>query len=265
MTPPANWLDVNVLYFQYFVLVMARLTTMIALAPLLGSRTVPAPVKLGLGFLMAMIIAPFVVRDFPVLPGHLILFFGMVVREGLVGVLMGVMGAALFAAVQLSGQIFGMMIGFGIVNVIDPLSDLQISLLGQFEFLIGVFLFLAVGGHHLLILAMANSYAVIPVNTFTMTAGLTEQVGLILGNMFEIAFKVGFPMIACLFIIKVAMGLVARTVPQMNVFIVGLPIDIFVGLIIMFMSITYVTYLLKVYFNQFFTDLYVMWRLAAGG
>jgi flagellar biosynthetic protein FliR len=261
---PANWLDVNVLYFQYFLLVLARMTTMVALAPLLGSRNVPIPAKIGLGFLLSVIIAPFVVRDFPAIPHHFLLFTGMLIREVLVGLLMGVLGAALFAAVQLSGQIFGMMIGFGIVNVMDPMSEMQISILGQFEFLIAILLFMAVGGHHLLIMAMANSYAVIPVNSFTVTAALAEQIGLILGNMFAIAFKVGFPMIAAIFLIKVAMGLVARTVPQMNVFIVGLPLNIFVGLIVMGLSLTYVTFLLKGYFNQFFTDLYMMWRIAAG-
>jgi flagellar biosynthetic protein FliR len=264
VTPPTNWLEVNVLYFQYFLLVLVRMTTMVALAPLLGSRNVPIYVKIGLGFLLSIIIAPFVVREFPVMPDHFILFLGMVVREGLVGILLGVLGAALFAAVQLSGQIFGMMIGFGIVNVMDPLSELQISLLGQFEFLLAILLFLAVGGHHLLLMAMANSYAVIPVNTFAMTAPLAQQVGLILGNMFTISFKVGFPMIAAIFLIKVSMGLIARTVPQMNVFIVGLPLNIFVGLIVMGLSLTYVTFLLKNYFNQFFVDLYVMWQLAAG-
>jgi flagellar biosynthesis protein FliR len=259
-----DWLNINVLQFQYFLIVMARIMTMVTMAPIIGSRSVPAPAKVGFGFMLSLIIFPFVVRDFPPLPESMILFFGLMVRESLVGILMGLIGSAMFAAVQLSGQISGVMIGFGIVNVIDPLSDLQISILGQFEFLLAILLFLGVGGHHLLITAMANSYAYLPVGVFTVTGQLADQIAHLLGNMFAVAYKVGFPAIAAIFIMQVAMGIIARTVPQMNIFIVGMPLNIFVGMLVMFMSLGYVTYLFIRYFDQLFQDMYIMFVHAAG-
>lgn len=259
-----DWLNISVLYFQYFILVLARIVTMVSLVPIYGSGAVPTQTKIGFSLLLSFIIFPIVVRDFPPIPEHLLLFFGLMFREVLVGVLMGLVTSIIFAAVQLSGQIFGMQIGFGIVNVIDPLSDLQISILGQFEFLVAIMLFLAVGGHHLLIAAMANSYLHVPLGAFAVNAPLTEQVTQMLGKMFDIAFKVGFPMIAAIFLINIVMGVIARTVPQMNIFIVGLPLNIFVGLIVMGLSIVYVTFLLKNHFTSMFTDLLIMFEMAGG-
>lgn len=259
-----DWLNVNVLYFQYFILVFTRMLSMVALAPILGSGMVPLQAKLALAFLISIIIFPIVARGFPPIPGPMLLYLGLIFREFLIGALMGLVGAALFAAVQISGQIFGMQIGFGIVNVIDPLSDLQISILGQFEFLIAILLFIAVDGHHLLILAMTNSYTQVPMGSFSMSAPLAGKITGILGKMFIFAFKVGFPMIGSIFIINAAMGIIARTVPQMNIFIVGLPLNIYVGLSIMGASIFFITYVLKGYYHEFFRDLLVMFRIAGG-
>ena len=259
-----DWLNINVLYFQNFIIVYSRIVTMVALAPLIGASSIKAPVKAGFAFMICLVIFPVIVNDMPPIPENNILFFGLMIRESLVGMLMGVVCSLIFSAVQLSGQIFGMQIGFGIVNVIDPLSDLQISLLGQFQFMVAIFLFFAVNGHHLLLLAMTNSYHFVPVNTFSFTDSLSQEFSLLLGKMYTIAFKVGFPMIAAIFLLKVIMGIIARTVPQMNVFIVGLPLNIFVGLLVMGLSIVYVTYVIKLYFVQIFRDLMILYKLSSG-
>ena len=259
-----DWLNINVLYFQYFVLVLARMVSMIALAPIFGSGMVPVQAKIGLGFLISFIIFPIVSRDFPPIPPDLVMFAGLIIKEFLVGALLGLVGAVIFAAVQISGQIFGMQIGFGIVNVIDPLSDIQISILGQFEFLVAILLFIAVGGHQLLILAITNSYKYVPMGAFHMTPALNNQITGILDKMFVVGYKVGFPMIASIFIINAAMGVIARTVPQMNVFVVGLPLNIFVGLAVMAVSISFIAFVLRGYFDQVFVDLVTMFRAAGG-
>jgi flagellar biosynthetic protein FliR len=239
------------------------MVSMIALAPIFGSGMVPVQAKIGLGFLISFIIFPIVSRDFPPIPPDLVMFAGLIIKEFLVGALLGLVGAVIFAAVQISGQIFGMQIGFGIVNVIDPLSDLQISVLGQFEFIVAILLFIAVGGHQLLILAITNSYTYIPMGAFHMSSALNDQITGILDKMFVVGYKVGFTMISRIFIIN-AMGIIARTVPQMNIFIVGLPLNIFVGLTIMGVSIAFVAFVLRGYFDQVFIDIVTMFRVAGG-
>lgn len=260
-----NWLDINVLTFQYFLLVMSRLGSMIAFAPLLGSGSVPPQVKLGLSFFLSIIMFPIVSRDFPPLPGELVMFWILMIREALVGIMIGVIGNLMFTAMQVSGRIFGIQVGFGIVNVVDPMSEQQVSILGQFEFIIAVLLFFTINGHHVLIRIIAESYLILPLGAFTITEPLGLEVTGWLQKMFIIAYKIGMPMIFTLLLVTVALGVLARTVPQMNVFIVGLPLKIFVGLFMMLVSLTYVVYLLREYFDMMFRDIVMLMKMAAGG
>jgi len=259
-----DWLDINVITFQYFILVFARLVSMIAFSPIIGSGNVPAQTKAGLAFLMSLIIFPIVSRNFPMLPDQMIMFWILVVREVLIGMLVGVVTNLMFAAVQLSGQIFGMQVGFGIVNVIDPMSQNQVSILGQFEFLVAVLLFLAINGHHVLIRIIAESYLILPMNSFSFTEPLGYEVIGWLSKMFVIAFKIGMPMIFTLLLVSAGLGIIARTVPQMNVFIVGLPLKIFVGLVMLGASLMFIAYLLRGYFDMMFQDIVLMMKMAAG-
>lgn len=259
-----DWINIDVVTFQYFILVFARLASMIAFSPVIGSGSVPAQAKIGLSLLLSFIIFPIVSRDFPALPDHIAMFWALMIREGLIGMLIGVIGNLMFSGIQLSGQIFGMQLGFGIVNVIDPLSDTQISLLGQFQFLVGVLLFLVFNGHHVLVKIIANSYSVVPLGAFSFTESLGMEVAGWLSKSFEIAFKIGAPMIFVLLLVAVGLGIIARTVPQMNVFIVGLPLKIFVGLWMMMVSMGLVAYLLRGFYDQMFKDLFLMLRMAGG-
>lgn len=259
-----DWLHIDVLHFQYFLLIFARIASMVAFSPVIGSGAVPPTAKIGLSFLLSIIVYPFTAANFPPIPDNTVLFFMMLIREVMVGVLVGTVAVAIFAGVQLSGQIFGMQVGFGIVNVIDPMSETQVSILGQFEFLIALLLFVTVDGHHLVLLAIANSYKYLPVDTFHITENLAFEVAGLLQKMFVVAFKVGIPMIATLLTVTVTMGLIARTVPQMNVFIVGLPLNILTGLFMLGMSLALLAYILRGYFDEMFRHLIVLFRIAGG-
>lgn len=259
-----DWLHIDVLHFQYFLLVFARIASMVAFSPILGSGAVPNIAKIGLSFILSIIIYPFVAEGFLLIPDDTILFFMMLIREIMVGVLVGTVAVAIFAGVQLSGQIFGMQVGFGIVNVMDPMSESQVSILGQFEFVVALLLFIAVDGHHLLIMAIANSYEYLPADTFHVSENLTFEIVGLLQKMFIVAFKVGIPMIATLLTVTVAMGLIARTVPQMNVFIVGLPLNILTGLFMLGMSMSLIAYVLRGYFDDMFRAMVTLFGIAGG-
>jgi flagellar biosynthetic protein FliR len=185
-------------------------------------------------------------------------------RELAIGMLIGTISSLMFAAVQLSGQIFGMQVGFGIVNVMDPMSDEQTSLLGEFIFIFAILLFLVMDGHHVFIRIIMKSYSLVPMGSFSFTESLGMDVMHWLTKAFLIAFKIGAPMIFCLLLIYVAMGIIARAVPQMNIFIVGMPINIFVGLFMLGSSLMLLAYVLRGYFNSVFVDLYMLLKVAGG-
>ncbi len=259
-----NWIDIDVLAFQYFILVFARMASLVSFSPIIGSGSVPVPTKIGLSFLLSLIVYPIVARGFPAIPDQIVMFWVLMLREALIGMLVGVVSSLIFSAVQLSGQIFGMQIGFGIVNVMDPLSEEQTSLLGEFTFILAILLFLVMDGHHVFIRLIANSYSIVPMGSFRFTEPMGNELTHWLTRAFLIAFKIGAPMIFMLLLISVAMGIIARAVPQMNIFIVGLPINIFVGLFVMGASIMLLAYFLRGHFDQSFRDLYAILRMAGG-
>ena len=259
-----NWIDIDVLSFQYFILVFSRLASMVSFSPIIGSGAVPVQTKIGFSFLLSLIIYPIVARDLPPIPGHIILFWILLAREALIGMLIGLISSLMFSAIQLSGQIFGMQIGFGIVNVIDPLSEEQTSLLGEFVFILAILLFLVMDGHHVFVRIIANSYKIVPMGSFSFTEPLGMEVTRWLTKAYVIAFKIGAPMIFCLLLISAAMGIIARAVPQMNIFIVGLPINIFAGLFVLGATIMLMAYLMRGYFDSAFRDIIMMLRMAGG-
>ncbi|MGB9792042.1 MAG: flagellar biosynthetic protein FliR [Thermacetogeniaceae bacterium] len=183
--------------------------------------------------------------------GYLIQFAG----EFLVGAIMGFLTQITFAIFQFAGQMLDMQIGFGIVNVIDPQSGIQAPILGNFKNLLALLFFLTINGHHYLLRALERSYAYIPIGTVHIKGGLCSFIFSVAGEMFASAFKIALPVIASLFIADLAMGVIARTVPQINVFLVGLPLKIGIGLWVLLMLMPLLVWIFSGVFASLFDDL----------
>lgn len=158
--------------------------------------------------------------------GYLIQFGG----EFLTGAIIGFLTQITFAIFQFAGQMLDMQIGFGIVNVIDPQNGIQAPILGNFKNLLALLFFLSINGHHNLLRALELSYTYLPIGTVHISGEFYTFIFSVGGEMFASAFKIALPVLGSLFIADLAMGIIARTVPQMNVFIVGLPLKIGIGL-----------------------------------
>ena len=158
---------------QAAVLVFTRVGAILLTAPLFSSGSIPVHVKIGLSFMLAVIVFPLVtVNAASVLP---LASLGVAIAgEVLIGVIIGFTARLLFAAVQLAGQLVGFQMGFGIVNVIDPQTSTQVSIIAQFENIITLLIFLAVNAHHWFIMAIAKSFEVVPLLTFSFTNSLME-------------------------------------------------------------------------------------------
>jgi flagellar biosynthetic protein FliR len=181
-----------------------------------------------------------------------------VVREMLVGFVIGLGALLVFTGIQLAGQVIDIQMGLGMVNIIDPVTSTQISVMGQYYYLIATLVFLAVNGHHLLIRAVVDSFNLIPLGQAHFTEPLAAKMMSIFSQLFFIAFKVGAPVIGALFITNLALGVIARTVPQMNVFIVGLPLNVGVGLLIVAVSMSFFVFMLQGLFRGLYRDVAVL-------
>jgi flagellar biosynthetic protein FliR len=204
---------------------------MIITIPILGDVTVPARVKVGLALLMTFLIYPVVQTEPWKLSSDIFSLVFRMAGEIMIGVMIGFAGRLIFDGIQLAGQLIGFQMGFSIVNVIDPVNNEQTSIISQFQYLIALLIFLVMNGHHIFLYAIAESFRILPPLGFHFSGELMQLVLIFVRNMLEVAIKTGAPIIAVLLFMSVGMGLIARTVPQINIFIVGFPLQIAIGLI----------------------------------
>jgi flagellar biosynthesis protein FliR len=222
---------------EAFILVMVRVSAMIMMVPAFGDATVPAAVKWGLSILITLLLFPIVKADMP--PARDVGFLPLVLGiagEVMIGIIIGLSARFIFAGIQLAGEIMGFQMGFSVASVVDPTSSVQISVIAEFQYLLSLLLFLTVNGHHVFISAIAESYQAAPPLSVHFSGSLFQALLTLSKDIFVIAIKISAPVMAVLLFTNVAMGLVARTVPQMNIFIVSFPLQIAVGLVFIGMA-----------------------------
>lgn len=217
-----------------FLLVFSRILSFFLVIPIFSYRTIPIPAKIGLAFFLSYITI-FTIDVEPIqFDGIYIL---LVLKEILAGIVLGLIGYIILSAIQIAGGFIDFQIGFAIANVIDPQTGAQSPILGQYLYIFSLLFLLSVNGHHLLIDGIFNSYEFIPINQSILPFGNENIIVLItkvFSAMFAIAFQMSIPVVASLFLVDVALGIVARTVPQINIFVVGLPLKILVSFILLF-------------------------------
>jgi len=209
--------------------------------PLIDLRSVPPVWRVALAICFAAAMAPAVVETVPASSIDLSVG-GLVfetVRSLVVGLLLGFTLNLVFTAVRFAGSVAGMQIGFAIVNSFDPQSGAQVSVVSQFYYLLAVLLFFVTGAHHILVEAMFHSCTAVPPFGNLNAAGgawyLLEQ----FGSVFVIGLRMAAPVVLVLLLVSASMGVVVKTVPQLNVLVVGFPIKIAVGLIVLGLSLVF--------------------------
>jgi len=216
---------------ETFGLLLVRCVSFFIAGPVFAQRGIPAPVKILLGLGCALVLWPLAPASVAGVGGHWIDFLLRVAGETFLGILLGLAAALPFAGLRMAGSLVGVQMGFGIVNVWSPQEEGQISIIGSLYGILALVLFLVLDGHHLLLRAMGLSLKIVPLGGAHLSASLLARVVGMAGSLFVMAVAVGGPLIAVLFLADAAMGFVARTVPQMNIFIVGFPVTIGLGLL----------------------------------
>jgi flagellar biosynthetic protein FliR len=236
-----------------FLLIFCRITAFFAVAPIYSYRSLPNSFKVGLAVFVSLLITSAMgVQDDLIFNGGYIM---LILREILIGLMLGFTAYLMFTVVQVAGSFIDIQMGFGIVNVIDPMTGAQSPIIGNFKFFVAILLFLSVNGHHYLLLSIMKSYEWVPMDNriFTKIADGTISTFMIdsFVQMFYLAFQLAAPLVATLFLVDVALGVLARTVPQFNVFVVGLPIKITVGFVLLVLIVPSLLYL----FNDLFVTM----------
>jgi flagellar biosynthesis protein FliR len=247
-------------YFGNFFLVFVRVGAMLFSAPLINGRSVPAMAKVGLGLLLTMLLLPVNGAHLAEVPFEWVPLALLVLKEIGVGVLVGFAANLVFSAMQLAGQFVGIQTGFSVANVLDPLFSQSVSVMDQLYTLIAGIIFLGIDGHHMLILAVQQTLDIVPVGMFQVTDPLITQMIALTAGVFVAGLRIILPVLSSLLLADIALGLVSRTVPQMNVFIVGMPVKLFAGFFLLVFTLPSVQALATGMFRSTFVDLQNLMR-----
>lgn len=224
---------------QLFLFVLVRVGAILFSIPFLDARNVPMMLKAGLAVAVSLLVIPQLSRSpLPLLNEPVSLALGLA-GEMAIGLIIGFSVQLIFAGIQLAGQMAGFQMGFAIANVVDPASSLQIPILSQFLNLFGLLIFLVFNIHYYFVMAMVESFARIPLWSVHFHGDLFHLMMTLVANAFVVSVKVGAPVMVALLLTSVALGLVARTVPQMQIFIVAMPMKILLGLFFLGLSLPF--------------------------
>jgi flagellar biosynthesis protein FliR len=214
------------------LLVLARVGGMVMTAPVFGHALMPVRVRLGVALALTVIVSAAVPPP-AVLPVSVIGLGGAMTAEVAMGAILGVVAQFVFAGVQIGGQLAGVQMGFGFATLIDPQSHAQTTVVAELQQLLVLFLFLTLDIHHALIAALIDSFHTAPLGAVALGgAGLSEAVKMAAG-LFALGLRIAAPVMMVLLLATVGLGVIARTVPQLNVFVVGFPINVGAGLFVM--------------------------------
>jgi flagellar biosynthetic protein FliR len=244
-------MDALVANFPTLLLVITRISSFFVTVPLFSYRTIPNNFKIGLAVLLSLLVSASM--KLPVVEIDDV-YLMLVLKEAMVGLSIGLIAFIMMSAIQIAGGFIDFQMGFAIVNVIDPQTGAQGPIMGQYFYVIALLLLLTFNGHHLLLDGIYYSYKIVPITSVANfpfgSEHLSEYFVRTFNSMFIIAFQMAAPVVGTLFLVDLALGIVARTVPQLNIFVVGLPLKILVSLVLIAISMSAFSLVLNNLFQQ---------------
>jgi flagellar biosynthesis protein FliR len=220
--------------FETFLLILVRVFTMFQMFPIFSAQQIPHHLRLGLGIVVSFILFQ-VVPPMPMLTNYGDLAIA-VLAQVVLGAIVGYVASLVFVGIQFAGELIDLQIGFAVANVINPSTQQNITIIGELELAIATLIFLITNSHHLLIEGLAGSFNLVPLPFIHLDPSvLTNAVSFLSQSLLDV-FKIAAPAAGALFVTNVALALMARVAPQMNVFVVGFPFQIGIGMIVLGIS-----------------------------
>jgi len=224
-------IDISPDQWKIFLLVLTRVSVVLFLFPIFGTQVLPGLVKAGLSLVISLGLYTVVKVDPLYFPDSIVGFTVFMVSELIIGAILGLSVRMFLSAVQLAGQLISFQMGFAMINVIDPQTGGQVSILDEIGYWMVLLVFLLLGGHHIMIYALAESFQLIDMGMISLKKELLMKFLTLSSDIFIISLKIGAPAIVALLFVSTAFGLSAKFSPQMNIMIAAFPIQIVVGLL----------------------------------
>ncbi len=220
-----------------FLLVLARMSAFIVAWPVLGSMSVPAPVKVLLSLLMSVMIYPMVKGSMlvPLISFQQLIFF--VVKEAFIGLSLAFVAHLFFYGLQVGSEIISASLGLSSAQLFNPTIGSQSTPVDTLCYIIGALVFLMINGHHMFLTGLVQSYDVVPALEWGINVSNVSQIALYGQTVIEFGLKISAPILVSILLINIALAIVSRAVPQINVLVTSMPVNALVGFVIMILMV----------------------------
>ena len=239
-----------------FLLVLTRSSGIFFISPFFGSLNVSARIRGCAAVALTMVLFPVVVKEAVIqAPDTILLFAFTVAKELFVGWLIGLVAYLTLAAINMAGKVMDMQVGFAVVNMMDPTTMQQTGLIGTFMYNLSIIYFLLTNGHHMIISALSESFRIIPLSSMVWNESLPQLVNDMVAGIFLNGMKIAMPVTFAILLTNVGLGILARTMPQMNIFVVGIPMQLMIGMTMISMILPFYIMFLDVIFNEIYATI----------
>ncbi len=252
-------------HYAVFTLVLVRVAAMLFLMPVFSSNTIPVRVRAAVALVLSLMLTPVVPWGPDQLPSSPLGFLLLGVAELFTGMSLALMMRLIFAGLQTAGQMVSIQMGFSVANVMDPVSGTQSAILAHFAYIIALLLFLSTDGHLVILRYVYQSFDLLAPGRLVLSAPLSEIMMEMCREMFILSIKILAPVMVVLLFAQVALGILAKMVPQINMLIVSFGINIALGLFFMGLSMQVFWPVLGRSFERCFRLMPAAMRIMAGG
>ena len=239
-----------------FALTLVRISSCMVALPIFGARTIPAVTKILLSLAITFVLFP-VIKLPMIADGWSQQFMFFILRETVLGLFMGFLARIIFIGAEVAGQMLSFTMGFNAAQVMNPTFGESSSLIEQFQNLLATLLFLTINGHHIFLEALYASFELAPLGKIGINPMAMASITTMVQETFVIGIKMAGPMIAVMLFLNIAMGVIGRAVPQVNVFVTSFPINILVGLTVLMVSIPLLLTILETDFLHMGSQIFV--------
>ena len=245
---------------QKFMLVFFRIVSVLWLVPLFSSRYVSVVFKAGLSLLIAFLLYGSVNITIDVLKDPFS-FAILVARELFIGITISFIVKVIFSSVSVAGDIISLQTGFSFARFMDPFTMTQVSVIEQIKNLLAIMIFFAIDAHYILFQAIAVSFKALPIGAASFKEPLLQYIIHASAKVFSLGFKISAPIIVTLFLVELAFGMLSRMIPQINIFIEGIPIKILITMILLTVSLSFIAPVIAGLFKGMDTEFMKIMRL----
>lgn len=240
-----------------FLLVLTRSSGIFFISPFFGSMNISFRIRACAAVAIAVLLFPVVMKNAAVIqaPATVLMFAFTVVKELMIGWLIGLVGYITFSAINAAGKIMDMQVGFAVVSMMDPTTQQQTGLIGTFLYNLTIIYFLITNGHHVILAALAESFRVIPLDSMVWNQTLPQLINDFTAGILMNGMKIAMPVTFAILLTNVGMGILARTMPQMNIFVVGIPMHLMIGMGMVSMVLPFYVLFLDVIFNEMYAHI----------